>query len=107
MLDRMPDVPVPRWLRVLGDWGWRLVVGAAAFVVLGYVLLKLAVVVVPVVLALFLAAVLEPMAAWLRDRGWKPALAALAVFVGALAVLAAAVAWISISVAAEMGDVGA
>jgi predicted PurR-regulated permease PerM len=60
-----------------------------------------------VLLALFLAAVLESLAARLRARGWRPALAAVVVFAGALAVLAAAIAWISTSVAGQMGDVGA
>lgn len=97
---------VPRALVRAGDWSWRILVAAAAAVLIGYVLLKLAVVVVPVLLALFLAAVLEPLAAGLRRRGWAPALAAAVVFVGFLVVVVAAVAWISTSVAGELGEVG-
>lgn len=100
------DDPVPTLLVGLAAWSWRILVVTAAAVLVGFVLLKLAVIVVPVTLALFLAAVLEPVAAWLREHGWHRALAAAAVFLGALGVLVAAVAWISTSVAGEFGEVG-
>ena len=80
---------------------------AAATVVVGFVLLELSVIVIPVVLALFVAAVLEPQAARLRRRGWPPALAAAAVFFGALVVLVGALTWIGMAVVGEMGEVGA
>ena len=70
------------------------------------VLIQLYVVVVPVVLALFLASVLEPLAARLRARRWPPALAAVTVFVGALGVILAALVWIGASVASQFGDLG-
>jgi predicted PurR-regulated permease PerM len=102
----MPDdVNVPRWLRLAGAWGWRLVAVTGAFVIIGYLILKVAVIVVAVLLACFLAAVLEPFARRLRDRGLKPALAAAIVFISMIAVLAGAISWISISVAEEMDDV--
>lgn len=75
------DLAVPRWLRIVGAWAWRLVAAAAAFVILGYLILKIAVMVVAVLLACFLAAVLEPLARRLRERGFKPAPAAAVVFV--------------------------
>ena len=80
------------------------VVAAAAVAVL--ILIKLYVVVVPVVLALFLASVLEPLAARLRRHRWPAALAAITVFVGALAVVLAALVWIGASVASQFGDLG-
>ena len=58
-----------------------------------FVLIQLYVV-VPVVLALFLAAVLEPPVARLRRRGWPAALATAVVFLATLAVLALLIAWI-------------
>jgi predicted PurR-regulated permease PerM len=102
----MSDDPiVPRWLRVAGGWGWRLVAVTGAFVIIGYLVLKVAVIVVSVLLACFLAAVLEPLARRLRDRGLKPALAAAIVFISFLTLVAGAISWISISVAEEMDDV--
>ncbi|HEY7874724.1 MAG TPA: AI-2E family transporter [Actinomycetota bacterium] len=102
----MPDdLNLPRWLRLSGAWGWRLVAVTGAFVIIGYLILKVAVIVVAVLLACFLAAVLEPLARRLRDRGLKPALAAAIVFLSVIAVLAGVVSWIGISVADQMDDV--
>jgi predicted PurR-regulated permease PerM len=50
--------------------------------------------------------VLEPLAARLRRMGWPPALATVAVFFGALAVVIMLVAWIGSAVADELSDVG-
>ena len=97
---------MPHVLVQLGEWSWRLLAVVAAAVVLGFILLKLSVVVVPVLVALFLASVLEPAAAWLRRRGWHRALAATAVFAGTLVLLGAAMAWIGTSVFDELGQVG-
>jgi predicted PurR-regulated permease PerM len=99
------DLIVPRWLRVAGAWGWRLVAVTGAFVIIGYLILKVAVIVVAVLLACFLAAVLEPLARRLRDRGLKPALAAAIVFISFMTAVAGLISWISISVAEEMDDV--
>lgn len=97
---------VPVMLAGAAAWGWRLLVIAAVLTLSGLVLIRLYVVVVPVVLALFLAAVLEPAAARLRARRWPSALAATAVFAGALAALVLVLVWISTSVATQFGDVG-
>lgn len=88
------------------EWSWRFLVTVAAVVVVGNVLLRLSVVVVPVVLALFLAAVLEPLVGQLRARRFPPALAAAVVFVGSLLVIGGSLTWISTSVASELGEVG-
>jgi putative heme transporter len=61
---------------------------------------------VPVILALFLAAALEPLVARLRRHGWPPALATVAVFFGTLAVVVLVFAWIGANVADELDDVG-
>ena len=97
---------VPVVLEGAAAWGWRILVTAAAVALVAWVLIQLYVVVVPVVLALFLAAVLEPLAARLRAHRWPPALAAVTVFLGALAVLLVALLWIGASVASQFGDLG-
>jgi predicted PurR-regulated permease PerM len=99
-------VKVPVILDGAAAWGWRILVAGAAVALIVWVLIKLYVVVVPVVLALFLASVLEPLAARLRAHRWPPALAAVTVFLGALAVLLAALVWIGASVASQFGDLG-
>ena len=106
-VDEQPRrVKVPRVLDGAAAWSWRILVVVAATAVAVLILIQLYVVVVPVVLALFLASVLEPLAARLRRRRWPASLAAIAVFLGALAVVLAALVWIGASVASQFGDLG-
>ena len=87
-------------------WAWRILVVSAALVVVGFLLVQLYVVVVPVVLALFLAAALEPLTARLRAHRWPASLAAATVFVGMLVVIFGVLAWIGTSVASQFDDLG-
>ena len=99
-------VKVPPVLAAAAAWSWRILVVAAALALTFVVLIRLYVVVVPIILALFIAAVLEPLAARLRAHRWPPALAAATVFLGALIVLVLLLVWIGSSVATQFGDVG-
>ncbi|MCW2697249.1 MAG: hypothetical protein JWR62_2334 [Modestobacter sp.] len=85
---QMAGDPVPHGLRVAAAWSWRaLVVGAALYAVLvlaGYV----AVVVVPVIVALLLAALLQPGAALMVRLGWPHAVAATTMLVVGVGVVA-------------------
>ena len=97
---------MPALLVGAAAWSWRLLLVGAAGTMIVFVLIQLYVVVVPVILALFLAAALEPLVARLRRRGWPPALAAVVVFFGTLAVLGLLFTWIGTQVAEELSDVG-
>lgn len=99
-------VKVPWLLGVTAAWSWRLVVVTAAAALLVLALIELYVVVVPIVLALFLAAVLEPLAAGLRARRWPRALAATTVFVVTTGTLVALLVWIGAGVAEEFDTLG-
>ena len=99
-------VKVPMLLVGAAAWSWRLLLIGAAGTMIVFVLIELYVVVVPVVLALFMASVLEPLVARLRRHGWPPALAAAAVFFGTLAVLVLLIGWIGSNVADQLSDVG-
>lgn len=101
-----PQLRVPFFLAAAAAWSWRILVAGAGLALAAYVVVQLYVVVVPVVLALFFAAVLEPLAARLRRRGWRPSLAAGAVFVATLIVLGLLVTWIATAVAGQFEDVG-
>jgi predicted PurR-regulated permease PerM len=101
-----PQIRVPFFLAAAAAWSWRILLAGAALAVLVWVLAQVYVVVVPVILALFVAAVLEPLVARLRRRGWKPSLAAATVFLAALAALGLLVWWIGTSVADQFEDVG-
>ncbi len=101
-----PRIHVPFFLAAAAAWSWRLLVAGAGFALVVFLLAQLYVVVVPVVLALFVAAVLEPLVARLRRRGWKPSLAAATVFLGTLVVLGLLFSWIGTSVAEQFDDLG-
>jgi predicted PurR-regulated permease PerM len=78
---------VPRALRISAAVGWRLLVVAAALYVIGVVVGFLGAVVVPVAIALLLAALLAPAVGFLVRHKVPRGLAAALVLVGGLAVL--------------------
>lgn len=97
---------VPLLVAGAAAWSWRLLVIGAAGTMIVFVLIQLSVVVVPVLLALFLAAALEPLVGRLRRHGWPPAAATCLVFFGTLAVVVLLFTWIGSAVAEELSDVG-
>lgn len=97
---------MPRPLAFVGAWSVPLLLGLTVLAALGWLLLQLFVVVVPVVLALFLAAALQPLVAWLRGRGLPAWLAAAAVFLGLLALLVTAGYWLTVELRSQLDLVG-
>jgi len=75
---------VAPWLARSAAVSWRLLVVAAAVAVVGAVLVYLRLVVLPVVVALFVATLLAPPVRWLRAHGWPPLAATWTVIVGGL-----------------------
>ena len=63
---------VPGWLRTGAAWSWRLLLLAALLYVAGRVASLLYLVIVPCAAALLLTALLQPLAARLRRRGFGP-----------------------------------
>jgi predicted PurR-regulated permease PerM len=87
-LDRAGDNDlVPRVLRVTAALGWRLLVVVGALYVIGIVVSYLAAVVVPVAVALLLAALLSPAVHRLQVRGVPRGVATALVMLGGLAAL--------------------
>jgi putative heme transporter len=96
---------IPRWLDEAAALSWRLLLVAAALVVVLYALAQIRLVVLPVIIALFATALLNRPTRLLRSRGLGrgiSAFVALAVSVGALTILVITVAP---SVADEFGQV--
>ena len=90
MTDDRP--PVPRWLDRAGAWSWRLLALAAAVGLVVWALAQLYLVSLPVIVALVLATLCVPPARALEARGLRPALAAVIVVLGGLALLVGLVA---------------
>ncbi len=82
------DIEVPHGLRVAAAWAWRLmllVIGASAVV---WALAQVSQVVIPVAIAMLLAALLSPAVGFLRRHGVHRTLATAMVLVGGVAVVA-------------------
>jgi len=84
---RQPEVPPA--LQRLAAWSWRLLVVLTAAGLVLYLLIQLKVIVVPVIVALFLATLLVPLVRMLEARGWRHLPAVLAVFLAAVVLVAA------------------
>ena len=97
-----PGPRVPRPLETAAGVAWRLLVVAAAVLAVLYVLVQLRLVVLPFLIALFVATLLSPPAHLLRRRGAPDALAAAVVLIGALLVIGGLVAVVAPPVAGEI-----
>ncbi|MGK2948629.1 MAG: AI-2E family transporter [Acidimicrobiales bacterium] len=85
-----PTSPAGAALRKLSDGAWRLLVVALLVLVVGALLWKLRIIVLPVFIAVLVCSALAPLVAFLEDKGWRPALATMAVFFGFLGLVALA-----------------
>ncbi|MFW6067698.1 MAG: AI-2E family transporter [Myxococcota bacterium] len=99
-------VQVPRWLRVLGAYGWRFVAAAAAFYVLLYVAHELRLVVLPFVFGVVLATLLEPIARFLHEHKLPRALSAVIAMLVGLGVLGGLLTLFGFGVAGELPALG-
>ena len=82
------DETVPAGLRVAAAWSWRLILSGAALYLILQVVVVLMEVFVPLLVALLLAALLQPGAAALIRHRWPRSLAALAMLLVGLLVVA-------------------
>ena len=96
------EPPSTRRLWHAGRSGWAIIGIAAAVAVVAWVASHLTVVIVPVVLALFPATLLVPIANWMKHRGVPDALAALLSLVGGLALIGLVIGLMVPLVAAEL-----
>ncbi len=85
-----------------GIYAWALIGLLLVVLAVGYVIGKLSLVVIPLILALFPAAVLAPPTGWLRRRGVPPALAAAIVLLVALGLLAGIVTLLAQAISGQL-----
>ena len=81
---------VPWGLKVGAAWGWRLLVIAAVLALLGFLVVQLRYLVIPLLIAVLLGALLVPVVDWLQRKGWPRWLGVTVTELGLLAVLGAA-----------------
>jgi predicted PurR-regulated permease PerM len=101
------DDGLPRGVRTAGAWAWRIIVFIAAAYLLIRVIGLLHVVVIPVAVALLLAALFEPASASLRRHGMNKSLAAALVLVTALVVVFGGLSLIVQTFISQLGDLTA
>ncbi|MCV2487937.1 AI-2E family transporter [Geodermatophilus sp. YIM 151500] len=82
----------------------QLLLMVAALIVIGYVLGRLWVILLPIVLGLLFTTVLWPLARFLRAHRWPPALAAAVVMLGFLATFGGVIALIAPPVVDQVGE---
>jgi putative heme transporter len=97
---------VPRVLQVSAALGWRLLVVLAALYVIGQAVAYLAAVVVPVAVALLLAALLAPAVHWLQVRRVPRGVATALVLIGGLALLGGVLAFVVVTFVRGVPDLG-
>jgi predicted PurR-regulated permease PerM len=101
------DDGLPRGVRIAGAWAWRLILFVAAAYLLIRVIAMLHIVVIPVAVALLLAALFEPAVRGLRNRGVNRSLAAGTVLVGGLAAVSGGLGLIVGTVISQFDDLSA
>ena len=98
-------VVIDEGLGVMQKWGLRIVVLAAAGLVIGWIIGHTWVVILPVALALIVTTILGPPAAWLRSKGWPSPLAAAAVMLSFIGVIVGIIAILTPQVAGQATEV--
>ena len=97
---------VPSWLARTAGYGWRLLVLSAVLYVLGVVLRRFEVILLPVFAALLVTSVLVPPAQWLRRHGVPALLATWIVFLAVIGVIAGIVVLLIPSVSGDFSRLG-
>jgi predicted PurR-regulated permease PerM len=96
-----PEAQVPRLLRQLAAWSWRLLLTGLVIYVIFRLAVHLRLVVLPFFAALLLTALLQPLTARLRRAGMAPMLATWCAFLLAIVVIAGAVTLFADRVSAD------
>lgn len=102
--ERRAPSPVPAWLDGAAGWAWRLLVIGVALALVAEVLGRLALVVVPLVMAVLLATLLVPVVEWLARRRVPRGLAAALVVVATVLFVGTATSVLVTSVVRELAD---
>jgi predicted PurR-regulated permease PerM len=95
---------VPLGVRATAAWSWRLLVIAAALAVLVFLVVQVRIVVVPLVVAILLAALLDPLVNWLQRHRWPRGLGVALAVVGTVVVVAGLLTLISWQISRGVPD---
>lgn len=100
------DQVVPAALKVAAAWAWRVMLVAALVYFIGWIFGFLSEVIIPVAVAILLAAMLKPLANRLHGWGMGRGPAAAVTLLGGIALIAGALTLIINSIAGQAGELG-
>jgi len=86
---------VPPGMRIAAAWSWRVLVIAGVVALVIFLVIQLRLIVVPLMVAMLLAALLVPFSNWLQKHRWPKWLAIAVAEVGVLAVIAGLI-WLTV-----------
>ncbi len=81
---------LPLGMRVAAAWSWRLIVTGVAVAALFWLIVQVRIIVIPLIIAILLTALLQPIVGFIEKRGlprWLGVITAIVVFVAAVSVL--------------------
>jgi len=81
------EARVPQGLRTAAGWSWRILVIVGVIAVVIWLVIQFKLVVIPLLIAILLAALLVPFSLWLQRHRWPKWLAVTASMVGAIALV--------------------
>lgn len=96
-----PVETVPRGLRVAADWSWRVLLVAALLYVLGWLVGHLTEVVIPIAVAILLAAMLAPVTHRLQSWGLGRGLSTAITVLGGIGLITGALYLIGVTIAGQ------
>jgi predicted PurR-regulated permease PerM len=96
---------VPVAVRIAGAWSWPIVGLLILVAVLIYLVVLLHVVVIPVLVAVLLTGLINPMKLWLVRHRWPKGLAVAATFLTLLVVVAALITLVTLTIRSGVGDI--
>lgn len=102
--SNLKPAQVPYGLDLAAAWAWRFIVISVAGLAILWLLQFFMVVVLPVVIALLIAALVSPVVTWLVRLGLPRPLAAMLVVLGGIGVITLMVAFVSNQVLSGVGD---
>jgi predicted PurR-regulated permease PerM len=103
--EQLPEL-VPAWLDRLAQWSWRAILALLFAGLLGYVLVSIPLVLMPVILALLLAATILPIVDALLRRGLSRTMASAVAVGGSSLAIAGVLALAMVSIVAQAGELG-
>ncbi|SEB35277.1 Predicted PurR-regulated permease PerM [Paramicrobacterium humi] len=102
--DEVADTVTPG-VRIAAAWSWRLIVIAAAFAIVLFLIVQLRLIIIPLLIAVLVSALVLPFVGFLQRHRWPKALAVVTAMLTTIAIVAALVWLVVWQVSRQAGEV--